>query len=185
MLKPVDEELIERYIRFRDEMTLEQLVEVDRLLQNSAEARELADWFKQFYQTLDKMNPTGTQLPTTLRLVPLTAKQQEIKQANTAILFAAKSTEKREQERERQHVVSYHHEEHRIVLRVSRLKGGKYIEFNLIAPLLSDTLQVELEIPKIDKIFSLKKGKNRLKSDAFPDPEAINWRALDIILHTQ
>jgi len=137
MLKPIDEELIERYIRFRDEMTLDQLVEVDRLLQYSAEARELAGWFRQFYQTLDKINPSDSQFPATLRLVPFTAKKQDITQANTAVLFAAKTAENREQER--RHLVSYQHDECRIVLRISRLKGGKYLEFNLIAPLLSHT----------------------------------------------
>ena len=59
----LDESLIERYVRFRSTMTKHDVERVARLLQISAAARDLADFFRGFYEEFDLLedSPSDSQ----------------------------------------------------------------------------------------------------------------------------
>jgi len=171
MLKPVNEELIERYVRFSDELTLEQVVQAERLLEHSAEARELASWFRQFYKTLDKEHPEGCEFPKKIALSPLHVKDES--NSYSAMLFAAK-TEAQKDSQETRHVATYHHQECNIVLRISVLPGGKKLILYLIAPNLTEAHKITLEMPERAKHVSPNKGENTLKKTDLTSTEHVN-----------
>lgn len=51
----LDEALIERYVRFQSVLTEQEMEEAKRLLQTSSAARNLADFFRDFYEDLDAL----------------------------------------------------------------------------------------------------------------------------------
>lgn len=55
LMTPLDEDLIERYIRFPSTLRTEDCHAAERLLRASAPARELAEFFRSFYAELDDL----------------------------------------------------------------------------------------------------------------------------------
>lgn len=55
----LDEALIERYVRFRDTLTNRDIDRAERLLQTSAAAQGLAEFFQSFYREYDSLNPSS------------------------------------------------------------------------------------------------------------------------------
>ena len=54
-MTPLDEDLIERYVRFPSSLKAKDCRAAERLLRTSAAARELAEFFRSFYAELDEL----------------------------------------------------------------------------------------------------------------------------------
>ncbi len=154
---------IEQFLRFPEELTLEEYAEMERLIKQDDNARQIAEWLGDFYGELDQLNR-----PTVIQLHP---KSYDPKTSGPMVL-AAMTSETLESGLATRAVLAA--EEHKTLLRVLEDRKHKAFQFHVISKYVGKEDRVLVEIQESGFEFITGKGgslKNIRKKELYD----LNW----------
>lgn len=126
-MENISEDHIERYVRFPDTLTAEQKDQITKAITENTELRELADWFKDFYEELDSL----TAKEVTKSVIPLYPIEKKENQGNPRHLIFAAMT-KAPQKSSMETIATLASEEDQTVARILRNHDRNEYKVHLI-----------------------------------------------------